>query len=156
YKYDLALGRLTPFGQLQIPNHKIEGEGKTFGYIRNLDFAEFRAAGRTIFIMNATDADYFSGRVRGPKDVTTYSAQIYNRFLEPEPGESIVTTSDRGLLNLDFGVQQGGVIRLRALDGPENPAAQDDTASPEIAPAPPAGFTPSQVSPRSATRRVGQ
>jgi hypothetical protein len=116
HQVDLANGRFSPFGQLKVPNHKIETRDRTFAYIRNLDFAELPADGRAIFIMNASDADHFSGKVRGALGVTMYRLKVLNRYLEAEPNEMTVTTDARALLNLNIGVERGGMIVLTAVE----------------------------------------
>ncbi|HYR84070.1 MAG TPA: hypothetical protein VE422_08335 [Terriglobia bacterium] len=124
HQTDLATGRFSLFGQLKVPNHKIEGQDLTFAYIRNLDFSELSAEGRTIFIMNATDADHFSGRIRGALGVTTYRLNVLNRYLETEANEMAVTTDRRALLNLNIGVERGGMVVLTAIDDAQ-PVAVD-------------------------------
>jgi hypothetical protein len=124
HQMDLATGRFSLFGQLKVPNHKIEAQDRTFVYVRNLDFSELPADGRTIFIMNATDADFFSGKIRGALGVTAYTLKVLNRYLETEPNEIAVTTDRRALLNLNVGVERGGMIVLTAIDDAE-PAAVD-------------------------------
>ena len=56
-KLDIATGKFSVFGQLQMPNHKIEGQDQTYAYIRNLDFFQLVAEGSTVLLMNATDGD---------------------------------------------------------------------------------------------------
>lgn len=114
YQTDLNTGRFSIFGQLAVPNHKIEGQGRTFAYIRNLDFSQLAAGGKTIFIMNATDTSRFRGQVKGPAGVTTYTVQVYNRLLAHEPNAMTVTTDQSGVLNLNVVVQRGGMILLTA------------------------------------------
>lgn len=110
YQDDLSKGRFSPFGQLKMPNHKIEGQGRTFAYIRNLGFSELAAEGRTIFLLNASNADSFIGRVRGPAGVTAYTVRVFDRFLGAEPNEMRVTTDAKGILNLNIAVEQGGIV----------------------------------------------
>jgi hypothetical protein len=112
-KTQLATGRFTPFGQLEIPNHKIEAEDRTFAYVRNLEFSELPVEGSTISLINATDADHLTGRLKGPGGTRTYQVQIYS-YLQPEPGELQLTTDSTGALDFDFGVQQGGLVVLTA------------------------------------------
>lgn len=114
YQTDLSTGRFSPFGQLKIPNHKIEGQYRTFAYIRNLDFSEVPAKGSTIFLLNATDADRFTGKVRGPMGVAAYTVRVFDRFLGAEPNDLTVTTDSKGVLHLDIAVEQGGMIMLAA------------------------------------------
>jgi hypothetical protein len=115
YKSDLSTGLFSPFGQLKVPNHKIEGEGRTFAYIRNLEFSQVAAEGSTIFLLNATDADYFTGRVRGPSEVTSYSVQVFDRFLGGEPHGMTLTPDSDGVLDVNVAVEQGGMIVLHGL-----------------------------------------
>ena len=117
YKMDLANGHLAPFGQLRIPNHKIEGQDRTFVYVRNLDFSELPAGGKTIFIVNASDEDDFNGRVRGPAHVGSYSMTIFDRYLGAEPNPITLKTDADGLLNLRVAVEQGGMIVLKGDEG---------------------------------------
>jgi len=109
---ELATGRFSTFGQLAVPNHKIESGSRTYAYFRNLAFFEFRPQGKTIFLMNATNADRFVGRVRPPQGFGSYSVQVFNRFLEPEPQEMRVVVDPRGVISLNIDVQQGGMILL--------------------------------------------
>ena len=136
---DLTAGRFSPFGQLKIPNHKIEAEGRTFAYIRNLDFPELSAEGKTIYIVNASDADHFSGKVRGPIGVTTYSVKVFNRYLDKELNQMTVTTDARAVLNLNIGVEQGGLIVVSAMPNKDALTLEDpdgslleENVSPEI------------------------
>jgi hypothetical protein len=115
YRADFATGGFSPFGQLKMPNHKIEAGLRTFAYIRNLDFSELLAGGRTIFLMNATDADHFTGKVRGPAEVTSYSVQVFNRFLGAEAHSFTVVTDSNGGLDLNLAVEEGGMIVLEGL-----------------------------------------
>ena len=117
-RMDLATGKFSPFGQLKMPNHKIEGRDRTFAYIRHLNFSQLVAEGKTIFLMNATNADHFTGKVRVPVGTTTYSAVVLNRYLVAEPNQMRVVVDQKGVLNLDFAVQQGGVVVLNAIPTP--------------------------------------
>jgi hypothetical protein len=128
HQADLTSGRFSLFGQLKVPNHKIETADRTFAYVRNLDFTELPADGRTIFIMNASDADHFTGKVRGALGVTAYRVNVLNRYLETEPNEMMVSTDSRALLNLNIGVQRGGMIVLTALDESQPVTADSDRA----------------------------
>lgn len=116
YKTDLNTGRFSPFGQLAMPNHKIEGQGRTFAYIRNLDFSELPADGKAIFILNASDSDQFSGMVKGPADVMSYSVKVFNRYLEAQPNDMTVNVDSRGILQLNIAVEQGGMVVLSPAD----------------------------------------
>jgi hypothetical protein len=116
YKTDLVDGRFSPFGQLEKPNQKIEGEGRTFAYVRNLAFSELAAEGKTIFLVNATDADHLTGRLRGPVGLRSYQVQVFNRYLEPEPNPMRLRIDRNGVLNLNVGVQQGGLVVLKGID----------------------------------------
>lgn len=116
HKEDLAMGQFSPFGQLRVPNHKIEGAKGTFAYIRNLDFSELAAGRKTIYILNATDGNRFTGRVRGPSNVAAYSVQVFDRFLGAEVNPMKATVSRSGALSLNIAVEQGGMIVLTALE----------------------------------------
>lgn len=125
-KMDLATGRFSPFGQLNVPNHKIEGRDRTFVYIRNLNFSELAASGRTVFLMNATDADHLSGRIRVPRGQAAYTVTVFNRFLLAESGQMRMTADERGVLNINLAVQQGGMVILTPeAEKPATPAAGD-------------------------------
>src|SRR3981189_1746943 len=102
-----------------MPNQKIEGRDRTFAYIRHLNFSQLVAEGKTIFLMNATNADHFTGKVRVPVGTTTYSAVVLNRYLVAEPNQMRVVVDQKGVLNLDFAVQQGGVVVLNAIPTPQ-------------------------------------
>jgi hypothetical protein len=110
YQTDLSTGRFSPFGQLKMPNHKIEGDGRTFAYIRNLDFPELVAEGKTIFLLNATDADHFVGKVRVPPGATSYVVRVFDRFLGAEPNVLTVKPDSKGMIHLNIAVEQGGMI----------------------------------------------
>ena len=112
YKDDLAKGRLSLFGQLRVPNHKIEGKDRTFAYIRNLEFSELAADGKTIHIMNATDGNRFVGRMRGPQTVRQYTVRVFDRYLNPEPNPLRVTPDHTGRVYMNIAVEQGGVIEM--------------------------------------------
>jgi hypothetical protein len=116
YKIDLVSGTFSIFGQLRIPNHKIEGQNRTFAYIRNLDFQELPANGKTIVMVNASDGVNLSGRIRGPGSVKTYLVTVFNRFLEPEPNRMRFRTDHNGILDLNVAVQQGGLVILTGLE----------------------------------------
>jgi hypothetical protein len=123
HQTELATGKFSTFGQLAVPNHKIESEDHTFAYIRNLAFLEVAAQGKTIFLMNATNADYFKGRVRPLQSVSAYAVKVLNRYLIAEPNEMRVSADSRGFLNLNIGVEQGGMIVLTPA-GVESPQAE--------------------------------
>ncbi len=110
YQTDLSQGSFTPFGQLKMPNHKIEGQGRTFAYIRNLDFQELPAEGKTIFLLNASGSDRFVGRIRGPAGPTRYAVVVLDRFLGREPNLMWFRTDPQGILNLNVAVEQGGMV----------------------------------------------
>lgn len=116
YQSDLVDGSFSIFGQLQVPNHKIEGQNRTFAYIRNLDFQELAASGKTIVLVNATDGPNLSGIIRGPASVRSYVVTVFNRFLEAEPNRMRFRTDDKGILNLNVAVQQGGLAVLTGLE----------------------------------------
>jgi hypothetical protein len=112
-KLAIATGKFSLFGQLQMPNHKIEGQGRTFAYIRNLDFSQFVAEGSTIFLMNATDGDEIRARVHVPAGTTTYFATVLDRFLLPGPGQMLLNVNSNNSVLLDAAVEQGGMVILR-------------------------------------------
>jgi hypothetical protein len=116
HQTELATGTFSTFGQLAMPNHKIESEEHTFAYIRNLAFREVRAQGKTIFLMNATNADQFKGRVRPPRGSVEYSVKVLNRYLVPEPHEMRSRIDSWGRLNLSIAVEQGGMIMLTPIE----------------------------------------
>jgi hypothetical protein len=112
----IATGRFSTFGQLAVPNHKIESPERTFAYIRTLAFSEVPAEGRTIYLMNATGVDRFFGRVRARGGVRSYAVKVFNRYLSPEPGEMQAEVDSRGFLNLNVAVQQGGMVQLEPIE----------------------------------------
>lgn len=116
HKADLVSGRFSVFGQLKVPNHKIAGQNRTFAYLRNLDFQEFPADGKTIFLVNVTDADNISGRIRGPASAMSWQIQVFNRFLEAESNRMRLRPDRNGILNLNVGVQQGGIVVLSGIE----------------------------------------
>ena len=130
-KMDIATGKLSPFGQLQMPNHKIEGEGATYAYLRNLDFSELVANNSTVYLMNATDADEIKVRVGVPAGSDSYSVTILNRFLVPEPGTMSVPVSANNVVTLNVSVEQGGMAILTpATDRPFQPSEQGTLVKP--------------------------
>ncbi len=114
YQTDLSTGRFSPFGGLKMPNHKIESDSRTFAYIRNLDFSEVPAERHTIFLLNATDGDRFTGRVRGAAGIQSYDVTVLDRFLGAEPGRMSVQPDASGVLHLSIAVEQGGIIVIEA------------------------------------------
>jgi hypothetical protein len=116
YQTDLVNGRFSIFGQLNVPNHKIEAPNRTFAYVRNLDFQELPANTKTIFLVNATDGTNVRGRIRGPATVRSYLVQVFNRFLEPEPNRMRVRPNSNGILDLNVAVQQGGFVLLTGVE----------------------------------------
>jgi hypothetical protein len=110
-KIDIATGRFSPFGQLQMPNHKIEGQGATYAYFRNLDFSEFVANNPMVYLLNATDADTIRARVRVPAGSSSYRLTVLNRFLVPEPGPMTLISTDN-VVSVDVNVEQGGMAIL--------------------------------------------
>jgi len=118
-KTDIATGRLSPFGQLQMPNHKIEGQAATYAYVRTLDFSELIANNSIVYLMNATDADEIKARVHVPPGSSSYNVTVLNRFLVAEPGPMSVTVSRNGAVSLNVRVEQGGMAILTpAADQP--------------------------------------
>jgi hypothetical protein len=112
----IATGRFSTFGQLNIPNHKIEAEDRTFAYIRTLAFSDFTADGKIIFLMNATGIDRFFGRVRPTGGAKAYSVKVFNRYLVAGSGEMRAEIDSRGFLNLNIPVEQGAIIELTAVE----------------------------------------
>ena len=112
----IATGRFSTFGQLAVPNHKIESPERTFAYIRTLAFSEVPAERRTIYLMNATGVDRFFGRVGARGGVRSYAVKVFNRYLSPEPGEMQAEVDSRGFLNLNVAVQQGGMVQLEPIE----------------------------------------
>jgi hypothetical protein len=111
-KLDIATGKFSVFGQLQVPNHKIEGQDRTYAYIRNLDFSQLVAEGSTVFLMNATDGDQITARVRVPAGTNRYFVQVLNKFLAPQPGQTLTRANDNNVLMVDTAVEQGGMVIL--------------------------------------------
>jgi hypothetical protein len=127
-KLEIATGKLSPFGRLQMPNHKIEGQGATYAYLRNLDFSELVANNSTVYLMNATDADLIKARVGVPAGSNTYNVTILNRFLVPEPGGMLVPVSANNVVALNICVEQGGMAILKpANDRPPRPPQHGTT-----------------------------
>jgi hypothetical protein len=124
-RIDLVNGRFVPFGQLAMPNHKIEGETSTFVYVRN-NFPELIAEGQTIFIMNVTNGNQVVTRLRGPAGVGIYSVTVMNRFLGVEQGPIVVGADRSGIVNLNVSVEQGGMIHLTPLEIPDPTPSPDD------------------------------
>jgi len=112
----IATGKFSMFGQLAVPNHKIESGDRTFAYIRNLGFSELPAEGRTIFLMNATNLDRFIGRVRPPAGMKSFWISVRDRYLRAEANEMRTTVDSKGLLNLNIAVEQGGMIVLTPIE----------------------------------------
>ena len=123
YQPELSTGKFSTFGQLAMPNHKIEFADDTFAYIRNVGFAEMAAQGKNIFLMNATNIDRFIGRVRPPEGANLYSARVLSRYLVAEPHELQVAVDSRGVLNLNIAVEQGGMLLLTPVE--VNPSIPD-------------------------------
>jgi hypothetical protein len=116
YKSDLTHGHLSVFGQLNVPNHKIEGQNRTFAYIRNLDFQELSANAKTIFLVNATDGTNIAGKIHGPAAIRGYLVQVFNRFLEPQPNRMRLRPDANGVVDLNVGVEQGGLVLLSGIE----------------------------------------
>jgi hypothetical protein len=111
-KLDIATGKFSLFGQLQMPNHKIDGHDRTYAYIRNLDFPQVVAEGSTVFLMNATDSNEIRAKVRVPAGTNRYFATVLDKFLVPEPGEMLLDVNSRNVLLVDTAVEQGGMVIL--------------------------------------------
>jgi hypothetical protein len=101
---------------LPIPNHKIEGQDRTFAYVRHLTFDVLPADGRTIFIFNATQGNHITAALRGPDDVRSYLIRVFNRYIVPEWGAARADVDANGLVQLNVGVEQGGIILLEPLN----------------------------------------
>lgn len=124
HKSDIATGRFSPFGALKMPNHKIEGQDRTYAYLRNLNFSELTAEGRQLFLMNATDGNRLRATVRVPAGSAAYSVTVLNRFLDPEPGPIKVPVNLSNTLAINLAVEQGGMAVLTPL-----PATNANTGS---------------------------
>jgi hypothetical protein len=66
-------------------------------------------------MMNATDNDYFAGKVRGPSGRRAYEVRVFDRFLGAEPHVRIESDS-AGVIHLNIAVEQGGTIRLEPAE----------------------------------------
>jgi hypothetical protein len=130
HKMDIATGKFSPFGELNMPNHKIEGQGRTYAYIRNLNFSQLAAGGKTVFLMNATDGDRLTATVRVPAGATQYSVTILNRFLEPEPGQITVYVNQDNVAVIDLAVEQGGMAVLTPMAPAMAPALDKGSTLP--------------------------
>jgi alpha-galactosidase len=115
HKSDIATGRFSPFGELKMPNHKIEGQDRTYAYLRNLNFSQLTAEGHEVFLMNATDGDHIRATVRVPAGSSAYSVTILNRFLDPEPARIKAPVGLNNVLSLNLTIEQGGMAILTPL-----------------------------------------
>ena len=115
HKQELTRGKVVPFGSLNMPNHKIEGQSNTFVYLRNLSGNGLAANTTNIFIMNATDSDRISARLHPPAGITAYSAVIANRYLAPSRRPIRLNVSPNGLVYLNLVVEQGGMVSLTPI-----------------------------------------
>jgi hypothetical protein len=114
---DLNQGRFQPFGRLPMPNHKIESSYRTFVYLRNLDFPIVEAEAGIIYLLNATDSDSISTRVRVTGSNLEYSLMTTNRFLQVDSVPTQVTSTKEGILDIEAVVERGGMaILVRALN----------------------------------------
>ena len=112
FQQDLVGGQLSPFGQLHVPNHKIEGKERTFAYIRNLDFSELPAADKTVYVMNATDGNRIVGRMRGPAGIRQYTVRVFDRYLNREPNPIRLTPDRTGQVFMNVAVEEGGIVEM--------------------------------------------
>jgi hypothetical protein len=112
-KLDIATGKFSPFGPLNMPNHKIEGQSQTYAYIRSVDSSAFTANSSTVFLMNATTNDQLTAKVRVPQGHTRYSATILDRFLQAEPGQIALEVNANAVVNVNLAVEQGGMVVLQ-------------------------------------------
>jgi hypothetical protein len=116
YRSDLLDGSFSVFGDLQVPNHKIEATTRTFAYLRNLDFQRLTANTKNIVLVNATDGSNVSARIQGPASVRSYLITVFNRFLEVQPNRMRLRTDGSGGLDLNIAVEQGGMAILNGLE----------------------------------------
>jgi alpha-galactosidase len=111
YKEDLTTGTFRPFGSFRTPNHKIESGGRVFAYIRSDGPAIFSAGRRKqIFLLNASDNPDLRALVGVPFG-GTYDAQVFDRYMQPDGGVMVWTTS-RNVLDVNAVVERGGSIVL--------------------------------------------
>jgi alpha-galactosidase len=136
HQTELINGRFSPFGRLERPNHKIETADRTFAYLRNLEFSDLRTAGKTIFLVNATDADFVAGKLQGPAGIRTYQVEVFNRFLVAEPNPLRLRTDRNGVLNFNVAVPQGGLAILSAIEPANDLLDPPDDDSEPIEPSP--------------------
>jgi len=111
----LIQGRFVPFGSIVMPNHKIEGQDRTYVYLRTPESGEITAGGKTVYLMNATDQSTLNVRVRVPAVGPRYVATIYNRFLVAQPGP-ITLALAQSRINVRLSVEEGGMIALTPLE----------------------------------------
>jgi hypothetical protein len=129
HKYDLVNGRFMPFGaSIQMPNHKIEGLGATYAYIRNLDSTSIPAERDTVYVMNATPSSTFAFKVRLPSDAEQYDATILNRYLEAQPGMMRRAVDSNRVVAFEGSVDEGGIVILSPVQS-LSPVVQDRTRS---------------------------
>jgi hypothetical protein len=131
HKTQVAQGRVVPFGPLNMPNHKIEGQTHTFAYLRNNVDPNLVAERGRIYIMNATDADSIFLRVRGPSGVRAYFAEVFNRSLDRESRGIRVNVDSSGLTTLNLVVPQGGMVLLSPLRRSTTPVSPAPSAEPD-------------------------
>ena len=123
HRQQLTEGRFSLFGQLKVPNQKIEGGDATFAYVRNLDFPELVAEGTSIYLVNATNSDQLTARIRVSGE--RYAVQVFDRYLGLEMDGYFVRPLD-GVLDIDLAVQQGGMLMLTPADVPTEPSPEED------------------------------
>lgn len=124
-KLDIATGRFSPFGQLQVPNHKIEGYNNTYAYLRNLDFSTLVANRSTVYLMNATDADTIQAKVQVPSGSKSYDVTVMDRFLVAQPGTMKLLVDGNDTVTVNVSVEQGGMAVL--MPGSDSPPIREGT-----------------------------
>src|SRR5262249_49374364 len=91
------------------PNHKIESESRTFVYLRNLDFTFVEAGAPTVYLLNATDSDSITTRVRVGDANRQYSLITTDRFLTVSSVPISLTSTQDGILNVKAVGKGGGM-----------------------------------------------
>lgn len=129
-KQNIATGAFSPFGPLQMPNHKIEGQDSTYVYVRSPGPVDVTASGSTIYLMNATDADEIKATVHIPVGAGVYYVTVLNRFLVPEPAPMKLPVMQNKVVHVDAAVEQGGMAILTPTGEP-SPQQQRNSFVPE-------------------------
>jgi hypothetical protein len=112
FQSDLNHGRLSPFGQFPVPNHKIESAYRSFVYLRNLDSSLIETATSNIYLLNATESNQIRVQIRVPDGTREYSVQTTDRFLNLQSVVMKATVNENGFLELDIVVEKGGMAIL--------------------------------------------